>query len=304
MNSPLSKPNTLGLWWMAIRPKTLGLAISPVVVATALAWREAGELIRPQIPLIILMCAIAIQAGTNLFNDVQDHLNGTDDDTRLGPPRITAMGWALPQHVSSAGLFAFLIALLGGMYLIRTGGWPIFFGGLAALGAGYLYSRGPFPVSRSPFGEVVVIAFFGLFAVGGTLYLITGTVPPSAYLWGTILGLPAGAVLMLNNIRDFDSDRRAGRKTLAIILGDVRARRLYELLMTAPFALIVALVASDATKLGALLGFGAFLFTMRTVRAVAKTPAGPELNPLLGRTVQGQALLALTSAFGLAFMSF
>ena len=303
MSETLVKPSSLSLWWMAIRPKTLGLAVSPVILATALVWRETSELARPEIPLVILLCAIAIQAGTNLFNDAEDHLNGTDDEQRLGPPRITALGWALPQHVSAAGLFAFLIALLGGMYLIQSGGWPIFFGGLAALWAGYLYSRGPFPISRSPFGEIVVIVFFGLFAVSGTLYLMTGNIPASAYLWGTIMGLPAGAVLMLNNIRDLDSDRKAGRQTLAIVLGDATARKFYAAMMIAPFVLIVVNVANDATEIGTLFGFAAFLFTMKTVRAVRKTPAGTSLNPLLARTVQGQTLLALTAAFGLAFVS-
>lgn len=284
---------------MAIRPKTLGLAISPVILGAAIAWSGHNAAVRPEVPLIILLCAIAIQAGTNLFNDAQDHLNGTDDPARLGPPRITALGWALPHQVSTAGLTAFLIALLGGLYLIQTGGWPIFFGGLTALGAGYLYSRGPYPVSHSPFGEVVVIAFFGLFAVGGTVYLMTGHVPHSAYLWGLVLGLPAGGVLMLNNIRDADGDHRAGRRTLAILLGNGFARGVYGGLMLAPFALIALAVGGGLVSPGALAGFAALPLAIKTVRALGATPTGPALNLLLAKTVQFQALLAISAALGL-----
>ncbi|MBL4614773.1 MAG: prenyltransferase [Magnetovibrio sp.] len=116
MNGPATAPKGVRLWMQAIRPKTLGMAINPVMLGTALAWVGAWTsntpIAHPEAPLVILLCAIAIQAGTNLFNDAQDFVNGTDDARRLGPPRVTSQGWALPHQVSAAGLTAFLIALL------------------------------------------------------------------------------------------------------------------------------------------------------------------------------------------------
>ncbi|MEG3619519.1 1,4-dihydroxy-2-naphthoate octaprenyltransferase [Magnetovibrio sp. PR-2] len=296
------KPTGLKLWWVAARPKTLGLAVSPVILATALALQNSGEIEHLEIPFIILLCAVAIQVGTNLFNDEADHANGTDNAKRLGPPRVTASGWALPHQVRIAGFLAFFIALCCGMYLAQTGGWPIAFGGLAALFAGYFYSHGPAPIAHTPMGEVAVLLSFGFFAVGGTVFLLIGHVPTSTYLWGGVLGLPAAAVLMLNNIRDMESDRRAGRRTLAILIGDTAARRLYAVVMLAPFVLIVGGVAVEIIGPGALFGFGAFFFTLKTIRAVRRLPSAPQLNPLLARTVLGQILLALSSALGVVLM--
>lgn len=300
MSGTLTQPRGVQLWWQAVRPKTLGMAIHPVILGTALVWTDQAAIVRPQVPLVILLCAMAIQAGTNLFNDAQDFVNGTDTTNRIGPPRITALGWALPHQVSAAGLFTFLIALLGGLYLISIGRWPIFFGGLAALWAGYLYSRGPYPISRSPFGELVVIAFFGLFAVGGTVYLMSENVTVGTLLWGVIAGLPAGAVLLLNNIRDMNSDRLAGRRTLAIVAGLNPARRIYSAMVLLPFVLIGIGVALNLTTPGALLGVLALPLVLKNISALSKLDPSPALNPVLGATVRGQGLLVICAAVGLA----
>lgn len=292
-------PTGLKLWWQAIRPKTLGMAVSPVILGTTLAWTSHTPIEHTEVPFVILLCAICIQAGTNLFNDAQDFVNGTDDRDRLGPPRITALGWALPHQVSAMGLFIFLIALLGGLHLISIGGWPIFFLGLAALGAGYLYSHGPYPISRSPFGELVVIAFFGIAAVCGTSYLHVGDVSQAALLWGVAIGLPAGAVLLLNNVRDMQSDQRAGRKTLAILMGLKAARILYAALMMLPFALLALSLQFHLTSPGVLAGLATAPLAIRNIRTFWRTPPSPALNPLLGATVRFQALLALATSIGL-----
>jgi len=299
MNAP---PTGVRLWWQAIRPKTLGMAASPVVLGAALAWTGATPITHVEVPLVILLCAIAIQAGTNLFNDAQDYLNGTDDADgaeRLGPPRVTALGWALPHQVSIAGLTAFLVALLGGLYLITIGGWPIYILGLAALGAGYLYSHGPYPISRSPFGELVVIGFFGIAAVTGTTYLYTDEVTLEALIWGVAIGLPAGAVLLLNNVRDEVGDRQAGRRTLAILIGIKASRVFYGMLVLAPYALSVICVAMGLTPLAALLGLLTAPLAVRNTLAFGATTPGPSLNPLLGATVRTQGLFALSSALGM-----
>ena len=299
MNAP---PTGLRLWWQAIRPKTLGMAVSPVLLATALAWTGAAPISHIEVPLVILLCAIAIQAGTNLFNDKQDYINGTDGADgaqRLGPPRVTALGWALPHQVSTAGLTAFLIALLGGLYLITIGGWPIYILGLASLGAGYLYSHGPYPISRSPFGELVVIVFFGVAAVTGATYLHTGEVTLEALVWGVAIGLPAGAVLLLNNVRDEIGDRQSGRRTLAILIGIKASRVLYAMLVLTPYALSAFCVAVGLTPLGALLGLVTLPLAIKNALAFRATAPGPRLNPLLGATVRVQGLFALSSALGM-----
>lgn len=295
-------PTGVRLWWQAIRPKTLGMAASPVVLGAALAWTGTVPITHVEVPLIILLCATAIQAGTNLFNDAQDYLNGTDDADgaeRLGPPRVTALGWALPHHVSAAGLTAFLLALLGGLYLITIGGWPIYSLGLASLGAGYLYSHGPYPISHSPFGELVVIGFFGVAAVTGTTYLHTGAVTLEALIWGVAIGLPAGAVLLLNNVRDEIGDRQAGRRTLAILIGIKASRVFYGILVFAPYVISVFSVASGLTPLGALLGLLTMAFAVRNTLAFRTTAPSAALNPLLGATVRCQGLFALLSALGM-----
>lgn len=294
-----NKPKGLALWWQAIRPKTLGMAISPVVLASALAWTGSAPLTHVEAPFVILFCAIAIQAGTNLFNDVADHLNSTDDEARLGPPRVTALGWALPHQVNSAGLSAFLAALLGGWYLMNIGGWAIYFLGLASLAAGYCYSRGPWPISRSPFGEVVVIAFFGIAAVCGTYYLLTGTVTDAAMLWGLAMGFPAAAVLLLNNVRDMHGDARTGRKTLAILVGVDKARAIYAALLIAPYVILVATVVLQLTPLGALLGLASAPLALAAIRAFRSLEPSLAMNPLLGQTVRLQMWFALSTAVGM-----
>ena len=296
-------PVGIALWWQAIRPKTLGMAINPVLVGTAIAWLTAGHMIAPQVPLVILLCAIAIQAGTNLFNDLQDGVQGTDTTDRLGPPRLTALGWAKPHQVSIAALTAFLIALLGGLYLITFGGWPIFFGGLAALGAGYLYSYGPYPVSRTPLGELVVIAFFGVFAVAGTVYLMTGTVPLAAVMWGIVMGLPAGAVLLLNNVRDIHSDTLSGRKTLAILIGVPASRVAFAVLLALPFIIVGIGAAQGWEPIGGLAMLAAVPHAYRTVTRFFNTPPSVQLNPLLGATVRLQGLMAITAIVGMAILA-
>lgn len=300
MNAP--RPTGLTLWWQAIRPKTLGMAVSPVLVGTALAWTGGDNLLHMEAPLVILICAIAIQAGTNLFNDAQDFLNGTDGadgSERLGPPRITALGWALPHQVSAAGLTAFLIALLGGLHLISIGGWPIFFLGLGSLWAGYLYSHGPYPISRSPFGEMVVIAFFGIAAVVGTYYLLTDTLSAAAWLWGVIMGLPAGAVLLLNNVRDMDGDRQAGRRTLAIMVGLKSSRSLYAVMVLSPYLIVALGITLDTVALGALVGVLTLPMAFRNIQTFRATTPSPALNSLLGSTVRFQWWFALASALGM-----
>jgi len=221
----------------AARPRTLPLAVTPVLVGTSLAWVE-GSPKRWGVVLAALLAAILIQAGTNLHNDASDFERGADRADRLGPTRVTAAGWATPAQVRAAAMLTFGLAFLLGIYLAIVGGWPIVAIGLASLAGGWCYSGGPWPISYSPFGELFVLVFFGLVAVGGSHYLQSGTLTTAGLLAGLAVGAPAAAVLMVNNLRDLAADTAAGRRTLASVIGPAASRRAHALLVFLPFALL------------------------------------------------------------------
>ncbi len=215
-----SEPGKPGAWVLAARPKTLPVAVVPVVVGSAMAFAETS-MFSVSIVVVAMFCALLIQIGTNLHNDVADFERGADDPaTRLGPRRATAEGWLQPRAVNLAAAISFAAAFFIGLYLVAIGGWPILLLGVTAIAAGYAYSGGPRPIAYTCFGEVFVLAFFGLAAVGGTYYLqASGRLTGAALLAGIAVGLPAAAVLVVNNTRDLDADRRAGRRTFPVMFG-------------------------------------------------------------------------------------
>ncbi len=225
----------LRLWLMAVRPRTLTIALAPVLVGTTLAWTEAGR-VDVWLFAVIMLAAVLIQAGTNLHNDAADV--EADSGERLGPPRVSALGLLSAEDVRRAAWVSFGLAALLGLWLVWKGGWPILVIGMASILAGAAYSSGPRPISHTPFGEVFVVAFFGLAAVAGTYYLQAGTVSPRALVAGLIVGFPAGAVLLVNNTRDVIQDMAAGRLTLAIRIGKARAAIVYAFLVLAPYVLL------------------------------------------------------------------
>jgi len=236
---------------------------------------------------------VLIQAGTNLYNDAADAQSGNDDPARLGPLRITAAGLATPGQVRRAAGLAFATAFAGGVYLVTVGSWPILAIGLASLAAGWAYSGGPRPLSHTAWGEVWVMAFFGLAAVAGSHALQGGRPGLAPMLMGLALGCPAAAVLLVNNLRDLEADTRAGRRTLAAALGNAGARHLYALLMVAPFPLLAGL----GYALGAPLGLWPVLLALPPCAGLAtrfQTMAvGPGLNRQLAGTAQAQLLLGI-----------
>ncbi len=295
----VAAPRGAALWWRAIRPRTLALSINPVIAGTTLAWASGETVAHPAAGLIAALSATAIQAGTNLINDAADFLNGTDRIERFGPTRITERGWATPRQVLAAGYLAFALAVLGGLYLAWLGGWPIVALGLASLTAGYGYSRGPWPLSRTPLGEGFVILFFGLAAVAGTYHVHGLTPTPAVAAWGLLVGLQAAAVLLVNNTRDSLSDARAGRRTLAIRAGLAWSRRVYAALMLAPFAGLGGLVAGGLMDPAGLAGLIALPPAAAAAGRFRRTPPGPGLNVLLGRSAAVQALLVAATGLGL-----
>ncbi len=287
--------SNLALWIAAARPKTLVLAVAPVVAGIGLAVFQTGEL-ADVTALLTLIAAVAIQIGTNLHNDASDYERGTDTADRLGPPRATAEGWFSLEQVKRAAHLAFGFAFVIGLALVVRGGWPILAIGIASLVAGYAYTGGPRPIAYGPFGEIYVLLFFGLAAVGGSYYLQTLSFDWPALMVGIAFGLPAAAVLLLNNYRDLETDRIAGRRTLCHHLGRQRARILYGLLLLTSIVILVATFGpAVAWPLLAAVPLGALL-TLKLVRGAS----GRQINPLLGQTGLFQAAVTVLLLVGLA----
>lgn len=285
-------------WLAAIRPKTLGLSVSPVLVGAALAVSE-GHAFRPLPFLLALAAAMLIQAGTNLHNDVADYRKGTDGADRLGPPRATAEGWLSPGAVERGAWLAFGLAFLLGIGLAVIGGWPIVLLGLASLAAGAAYSGGPWPLSSLPVGELFVFLFFGLAAVGGSYYLQTGTLGASVLLAGAVMGLPAAAVLVVNNYRDRFSDQRAGRRTLAVLLPGWASRWEYAALLLGPFLLLPRLYHGSWL---ALVPAAVALPALRLVWRLFHEADGTALNGVLAGTAGLQLFLGLVLSLSLLLL--
>jgi len=299
--APLDPPLGWRVWWFAVRTRTLSLSVVPVLVGAALAWRETGGLTWLA-TLAALAGAVFIQIGTNLYNDVADFERGGDRPERIGPPRVTAQGWAPPDRVRQAAYLAFALAAAVGLYLIVVGGWPILGLGVASILAGLAYSGGPKPIAATPLGEAMVILFFGLGAVGGTSYLTAKTLSGSALLLGAAIGLLAAAVLHVNNCRDREPDRQAGRRTLAILASPFQGKLLYAAFVLAPLPLLLALPALIE---GRPMDWGAMAFFLlypipagQAIHGFWRAAPGPAFNALLGRTARLQVLLG-----GLAILS-
>lgn len=281
--------NKTTAWFLACRPKTLSVSLSPVLVGSAIAWHDTHTLL--WLPLLAAALGAAfIQIGTNLFNDVGDFLRGTDTPDRLGPKRATAEGWLTPGMVKTGAWLSFAQAFLCGIYLVWHGGWPIVAIGLASLAAGWAYTGGPKPIAYGPLGEVFVFIFFGLIAVGGSYYLQTLSLTPTALLAASLVGLHAAAVITVNNYRDLDGDARSGKLTLAVRLGRPATRNIYVGEMLAPFLLLPLLSGLGWRAALPLLALP--LAIKLIVRFRRETP-GPGFNVLLAATAGLQLIFAV-----------
>jgi len=283
------------VWWTAIRPRTLSIAITPVLLGTALAWADGSA--RHWLTLLLtLACALLIQIGTNFHNDVIDFERGTDGAHRIGPLRVTAAGWVTASTMHRATLCSYGLAVALGFYLVAQGGWPVLLAGLSSLLAGWAYSGGARPVSHTPLGELVVLVFFGLVAVAGSHWLQSGTLSVDAWLSGAVVGLPAAAVLLVNNYRDLEGDVRSGRRTLAACLGRARAGQAFVVMMLLPFALLVLLAWRGHP--GALLACLVLPHSVQLTRRLHPNASGAALNSLLAATAKSGLLLGLLLAIG------
>ncbi|MBL8403112.1 MAG: 1,4-dihydroxy-2-naphthoate polyprenyltransferase [Dechloromonas sp.] len=290
--------NKTTAWLLACRPKTLSVSLSPVLVGTAIAWHDTHTLL--WLPLLAAALGAAfIQIGTNLFNDVGDFLRGTDTPGRLGPRRATAEGWLTPGMVKAGAWFSFALAFLCGIYLVRHGGWPIVAIGLASLAAGWAYTGGPKPIAYGPLGELFVFVFFGLVAVGGSYYLQTLSLTPTALIAATLVGIHAAAVITVNNYRDHDGDKAHGKNTLAVRLGRPATRHVYTLEMLAPYALLPAL---GGLGWPAALPLLSLPLALRLIARFHREPPGPVFNPILAATAGLQLVFACLLALAFALV--
>lgn len=286
---------TLNEWVQGARPRTLPTALSPVLVGTGAAL-GAGT-VAPVRALLALLVAVALVVGVNYANDYSDGIRGTDDD-RVGPLRLVGSRVAAPAAVRTAAILCFVVAGLAGLTLVSVARqwWLIAVGAVCIAGA-WFYTGGSRPYGYAGLGEVAVFVFFGPVAVLGTVLTQSGPPGPQAVVGAIGVGMLACAVLVANNLRDIPSDTVAGKRTLAVLLGDTDTRRLHTALVVAPFVLSALAGLRSWPALLALLAVPLAAFLVRDVLGGA---AGRALIPVLGRT--GLLLLAwsLLTAVGAA----
>jgi 1,4-dihydroxy-2-naphthoate polyprenyltransferase len=270
----------LRIWLMAARVRTLPAAVAPVLVGTSLAGTEGR--FRPLAFVAALLGAIFIQVGTNLSNDYSDARRGADTEDRLGPVRVTAGGLVPPRQVLIATYLSFGAAVLCGIYLIAIAGPLLLLIGAASILAGVLYTGGPRPYGYAGLGEVFVFLFFGVVAVTGSYFVQQEKITWLALSLSVPVGLLAAAILVVNNVRDIDTDRRAGKNTLAVRLGRDRTRTMYAAMLGGAYLCDIALAAWQSPWwLLPLLVAGLALRLQRTVHTRTD---GPALNGALAGT--------------------
>ena len=280
---------------MAARPRTLPAAIAPVLVGTALAILD--DEFQALAFLAALLGAILIQVGTNLSNDYSDARRGADTEDRLGPVRVTAGGLVPPRQVLVATYVTFGLAVLVGMYLVYVAGPELLLVGAASILAGVLYTGGPRPYGYEGLGEVFVFTFFGIVAVTGTYYVQAESLPGEAFLLAVPVGLLAAAILVVNNVRDLETDRRAGKRTLAVRLGRERTRTLYAVMLGAAFATLIPLAIAIGPWV--LLAVLAAPLAVKLVGTVRTHSDGPTLNEALAGTGMVQLVFCVLLSAGI-----
>jgi 1,4-dihydroxy-2-naphthoate octaprenyltransferase len=282
-------------WLAGSRPRTLPAAVSPVLAGTGVAaysdqavWWKA---------LLALVVSLALQVAVNYANDYSDGIRGTDDD-RVGPMRLVGSGAASPRAVKTAAFLAFGVAALAGLVLAATTAWWLVAVGAVCVLAAWYYTGGSRPYGYLGLGEVMVFVFFGLVAVVGTTYVQTETFSWPALYAAVGIGALACAILVVNNLRDVPTDTVAGKRTLAVVLGDERTRALYLLLVLAAAAAVVAVAV--ATSWWVLAGLGFLVLALRGVRTVLGGARGPALVPVLQQTGLAELVWAVLVAAALA----
>ena len=290
-------PSPARVWWLALRPATLAAAVAPVLAGTAVAVHESGA--RPWAGLAALVVALALQIGVNLANDYSDYVRGADTPQRIGPLRASASGIVAPERVRLAAITAFAVAGVTGLGLSLATDSRLIFVGAACLLAAWLYTGGPRPYGYLGLGELFVFIFFGLVATAGTVYVQELRVTPLALLAGCGIGFLASSILVLNNLRDIETDAAAGKRTLATRIGRGPTRVLLLVLVSAAFAVPIVILATRLAGVTIMAMHFGIPIAAVPVRAAFATRSGPELVVALKRMAGAELAYALLMTLGL-----
>jgi 1,4-dihydroxy-2-naphthoate octaprenyltransferase len=284
------------VWWAAVRPATLGASVAPVLVGTAIAVHQSGAVWWAG--LLALVVGIAIQLGVNFANDYSDHVRGADSK-RVGPLRAASSGIVAPEQVRSAAIVAFAVAAVAGVVLSLAVDWRLLIVGAACLLAGWLYTGGPRPYGYLGLGELFVFIFFGLVATLGTVYVQTRQIDAMTVLMGCGVGFLATAILVLNNLRDIETDAAAGKRTLATRIGRQPARILLVALVAAAFTVPIVIFMTHLAQVTIMaMHFGIPIASV-PVRTALATTAAPALIKALRRMAAAEVAYALLFTIGI-----
>jgi 1,4-dihydroxy-2-naphthoate octaprenyltransferase len=282
---------------VAARPRTLPAAVAPVLVGTALAVSQ--DEFRALAFVAALVGSVFIQIGTNLSNDYSDARRGADTEDRLGPVRVTAGGLMPPRSVLIGTYVAFGIAVAAGLYLAALAGPELLLVGAASIAAGVLYTGGPRPYGYEGLGELFVFLFFGVVAVVGSYYVQVEELPWEAFALSLPVGLLAAAILVVNNVRDVDTDRRAGKRTLAVKLGAPRARSLFVAMLVGAYVAPVAIPLADGLSWWTVLPLLSLPLAVPLAQTVRSRSDGPSLNHALAGTGRLLAVFSILLSAGI-----
>jgi 1,4-dihydroxy-2-naphthoate octaprenyltransferase len=285
-------------WVLAARPKTLTAAAAPVLAGVGVAAHHAT--FRPLPAFAALLGALLIQIATNLANDYYDFVRGGDTEERVGPVRVTQAGLIPAAEVKRGMIAALVAASVVGVYLVAVGGWSVVWIGLSSLALAVLYTGGPYPLAYHGLGDLFVFVFFGLVAVSGTYYVQGLAWPGDAFLAGAAMGALTTAILVVNNLRDLETDAKVGKRTLAVRIGRGGTRAEYVFALLLAFAVPVAGIIRFDWPLHVMATWAALPFCAGPVRTVCTFNDPRELFPALGQTSRVVALYGILIAAGLA----
>jgi 1,4-dihydroxy-2-naphthoate polyprenyltransferase len=296
MDETRQTPTVLQIGLMAARPKTLPAAAAPVIVGAGVAIQQGGFRLGPAVAA--LLGALFLQIAANYANDVYDFQKGVDTHARLGPTRVTQAGLFTPRQTLTGMWLFFGLAGLCGVYLALQAGWPVIVTGLLAILIAIAYTGGPFPLGYNGLGEIFVFLFFGLVAVCGTVFVQMHQIPAIA-IWAAIpMGLLADGILSMNNLRDLETDRESGKRTIAARYGLGIARAVYAIELGLAFLAPLLMVILGIAPIGVLLSWGAILLAIPLVR-LAYAVRGRPLNQALAGTGQMELVFGVLLAIGL-----
>jgi len=285
-------------WWLAIRPATLTASAAPVLVGTGAAWADGAFALGPAVAALV--GAALLQVGANFANDVFDFERGADNADRLGPQRATQQGWISAAQMKRAMWLAFAGATAVGLYLTYVAGWPVLALGLLSIAAAYLYTGGPKPYGYLGLGDLAVFVFFGPGAVAGTYYVQALSLSPLALLASVPIGALATSILVVNNLRDIETDARAGKHTLAVRIGDGPTRTYYLLLLAAAYLLPPLLWWRGLAEAWVMLPWLSLPLALQLAGRM-RHERGLALNGCLVGTARLEVVFGLLFALGLAW---